>query len=65
MTSAVLVKRADAQFRTQMVRSTPRIDLHPSEEAVLEYHKHLLAEFEILAAAHAPKVTPAAKAIRP
>ena len=32
--------------RTQLVRSALRVENHPTQDAVLEYHKHLLSKFE-------------------
>ena len=51
MTAHILSQNPDPLFRTQMIRTMPNIESHPTEVAVLEYHKHLLAEFETLAGA--------------
>ena len=51
MSSNIIGKHQDVLFRTQCVRSALHIDLHPSGEDVLDYHKHLLAEFETLVGA--------------
>ena len=49
VTAQHIAENADVQFRTQCVRSALHIDLHPSGGEVLDYHKHLLAEFETMA----------------
>ena len=49
VTAQHIAENADVQFRTQCVRSALHIDLHPSGDEVLDYHKHLLAEFETMA----------------
>ena len=59
MSSSIIGKHQDVLFRTQCVRSALHIDLHPSGEEVLDYHKHLLAEFETLAGAIDVKKTDA------
>ena len=51
MTNHILSQNPDPMFRTQMVRSMLHIETHPSEDAVQEYYKHLLAEFETMAGA--------------
>ena len=51
MTNHILRQNPDPMFRTQMVRSMLHIETHPSEDAVQEYYKHLLAEFETMAGA--------------
>ena len=55
MTNHILSQNPDPMFRTQMVRSMLHIETHPSEDAVQEYHKHLLAEFETMAGAQIAK----------
>ena len=57
MSSNIIGKHQDVLFRTQYVRSALHIDLHPSGEEVLDYHKHLLAEFETLVGALDTKKT--------
>ena len=55
VTSQHIARNPDVQFRTQVVRSALHIDLHPSGDEVLDYHKHLLAEFETMAGGVDPK----------
>ena len=55
MTNHILSQNPDPMFRTQMVRSMLHIETHPSEDAVQEYCKHLLAEFETMAGAQIAK----------
>ena len=43
-----LAQSADASFRTQLLRTTLRLDAAPSEESVEAYHSHLLAEIEMI-----------------
>ena len=59
MSSSIIGKHQDVLFRTQCERSALHIDLHPSGEEVLDYHKHFLAEFETLAGAIDVKKTDA------
>ena len=49
ITSQVLAHNEEAQFRTFMLRAVLKMDAQPTSTAVLEYHKHLLAECEALA----------------
>ena len=49
VTAQHIAENADVQFRTQCVRSALHIDLRPSGDEVLDYHNHLLAEFETMA----------------
>ena len=61
ITSQVLAQHEEAKFRTFMLRSMLKMDAQPTSSAVLEYHKHLLAEMEALAVSkatgvNAPKV---------
>ena len=51
VTSKFIAEGADAQFRTQLLRSTLRIDGQPSLDDVKRYHQHLQAELESAAAA--------------
>ena len=46
VTSKFISEGGDAQFRTQLLRSTLRIDGQPSLEDVRRYHQHLQAELE-------------------
>ena len=46
-----LTESPDAVFRTQLVRSTYRVDGQPSLEDVVKYQQHLQAEIESIAAA--------------
>ena len=48
-TSKTISGSADAQFRTQLVRTTLRLDAKPSLESVENYQRHLQAEVEQLA----------------
>ena len=45
-TAKFIVESGDAQFRTQLLRSTLRIDGQPSLDDVKRYHQHLQAELE-------------------
>ena len=51
MTRSVISGNMEVSWRTEMVKSTLQLHARPSEEAVMSYHKHLLAEFETLAGA--------------
>ena len=64
VTAQHIAENADVQFRTQCVRSALHIDLHPSGDEVLDYHKHLLAEFETMAPLK-PDVNPQKNAPNP
>ncbi|CAE7750140.1 GIP [Symbiodinium sp. CCMP2592] len=46
VTSKFIAEGGDSQFRTQLLRSTLRIDGQPSLEDVKRYHQHLQAELE-------------------
>ena len=47
--SPYLSQSPDAGFRTQLLRTTLRIEASPTSEAVESYHSHLLAEIEMIA----------------
>ena len=49
VTARFIADGGDAQFRTQLLRSTLRIDGQPSLEDVKRYHQHLQAELEAVA----------------
>ncbi|CAE7231186.1 RE1, partial [Symbiodinium sp. CCMP2456] len=49
-TSKFLMDNMDAQFRTQLLRSSLRIDSQPSQADVSRYQQHLQAEIEALIA---------------
>ena len=49
ITSQVLADNEEAKFRTFMLRAMLKMNAQPTSTAVLEYHKHLLAECEALA----------------
>ena len=49
MMSGVWENYAEAAFRTSPVRNHLKLDTNPTEQAVLSFHKHLLAEAEALA----------------
>ena len=55
MTGHILNQKPDPLFKTQMIRTMLNIESH--EVAVLEYHKHSLAEFETLAGPQVAKKT--------
>ena len=57
ITSQVLAQHEEAKFRTFMLRSMLKMDAQPTSSAVLEYHKHLLAEMEALAVSKAAGVS--------
>ena len=46
--SPYLVQSQDASFRTQLLRTTLRLEASPTEESVEAYHTHLLAEVEMI-----------------
>ena len=48
ITSIVLTSHEEVKFRTFMLRSMLKVDAQPTTSAVLEYHRHLLAEMETL-----------------
>ena len=48
ITSLVLTSHEEVKFRTFMLRSMLKVDAQPTTSAVLEYHRHLLAEMETL-----------------
>ena len=53
ITSQVLANNEEAKFRTFMLRAMLKMDAQPTSAAILEYHKHLLAEVEALSVAKA------------
>ena len=59
MTRSVILGNMEVSWRAEMVKSTLQLHARPSEEAVMSYHKHLLAEFETLAGALEPKTVDA------
>ena len=67
MTSKFLAESQDATFRTQLVRSTYRVDGQPKLEDVIRYQQHLQAEIESSVAARTSltTTTPALKAVTP
>ena len=54
ITSQVLANNEEAKFRTFMLRAMLKLDAQPTPSAILEYHKHLLAEAEALSVAKLP-----------
>ena len=64
-TAPFLKDSPDAQFRTQLLRSSLRIDAQPTVGDVLKYQQHLQAEVESMMAARSmtPLPTPALKAM--
>ena len=48
ITSPYLAQYPDSNFRTQLLRTTLRIEASPTVEAVESYHNHLLAELEVI-----------------
>ena len=48
ITSPFLAQYPDSNFRTQLLRTTLRIEASPTVEAVESYHNHLLAELEVI-----------------
>ena len=58
-TAKFIVESGDAQFRTQLLRSTLRIDGQPSLDDVKRYHQHLQAELEALSVSRTIPTTPA------
>ena len=68
--SNVLGRHQDVWLRTSMVRQKLQLDSNPTEEATLNYHKHLQAEMELLSTAtngvnKGPKIRSAATAADP
>ena len=65
MTAKYLSENPDAVFRTQVVRSTYRVDGQPKLEDVVRYQQHLQAEIENIMSARSSTstTTPAVKAI--
>ena len=63
--SKFLAENPDAVFRTQLVRSSYRIDAQPTVDDVLKYHQHLQAEIEniVISKTTASTGVPAIKAI--
>ena len=49
--ATVLSRHQDVWLRTSMVRQKLQLDSNPTEEATLDYHKHLQAEMELLSTA--------------
>ena len=58
--SKFLGESQDAVFRTQLVRSTYRIDAQPKIEDVVRYQQHLQAEIENIAISRTTSGGPAA-----
>ncbi|CAE7339671.1 GIP [Symbiodinium microadriaticum] len=52
-TSKFISENADAQFRTQLLRSSLRIDSQPALEDVVKYQRHLQAEVESMMSSRA------------
>ena len=48
MTAEILQKNPEAMFRTSLVKSTLQVDTVPTMTSVLEFHRHLTSEMEIL-----------------
>ena len=48
VTARFIGENADTQFRTQLMRSSLRIDAQPTVTDVMKYHQHLQAEIESL-----------------
>ena len=66
ITSQVLAHNEEAKFRTFMLRAMLKMDAQPTSTAVLEYHKHLLAECEALAVSKPAEATkPGVRAMGP
>ena len=57
-TAKFVGENPDVQFRTQLLRSSLRIDSQPSLEDVVKYQQHLQAEVESLMAARATHSIP-------
>ncbi|CAE7306950.1 unnamed protein product, partial [Symbiodinium microadriaticum] len=57
-TAKFIVESGDAQFRTQLLRSTLRIDGQPSLDDVKRYHQHLQAELEAVSVSRTIPTTP-------
>ena len=47
--AGVLESYPEAAFRTSLIRNNLKLDTNPTEQAVLSFHRHLLAEAEALA----------------
>ncbi|CAE7732746.1 RE2, partial [Symbiodinium sp. CCMP2456] len=63
-TSRFIAENSDSQFRTQLLRSTLRIDGQPSLEDVRRYHQHLQAELGSMAVSkHVTAPLPKIKAL--
>ena len=67
LTAKHLSENPDAMFRTQVVRSTFRVDGQPKLEDVIRYQQHLQAEIEAIASSRPTVATagPSVKAIGP
>ncbi|CAE7367174.1 unnamed protein product [Symbiodinium sp. CCMP2592] len=65
VTAKFVAENQDTHFRTQLLRSSLRIDGQPGLMDVVKYHQHLQAEVESMIAARAalPVQTPAIKAM--
>ena len=63
MTSKFLNENPDAVFRTQVVRSSYRVDGQPRLEDVVRYHQHLQAEIENIVSSRIA-TTPSAPTIK-
>ena len=65
VTSRFISEGGDSQFRTQLLRSTLRIDGQPSLDDVKRYHQHLQAEMESIMTSRtsAPSLPPKVKAL--
>ena len=48
MTVDILRKNPEAMFRTSLVKSSIQVDTIPTMTTVLEYHRHLTSEMEVL-----------------
>ncbi|CAE7218690.1 unnamed protein product [Symbiodinium sp. CCMP2456] len=60
-TAKFIGENPDAQFRTQLLRSSLRIDAQPTQADVCRYQKHLQAEIETMVAAKTTNNTLLAK----
>ncbi|CAE7943608.1 TY2B-B, partial [Symbiodinium sp. KB8] len=58
VTARFIGENADTQFRTQLMRSSLRIDAQPTVTDVMKYHQHLQAEIESLMSARALSASP-------
>ena len=59
-----ITESPDAAFRTQLLRSSLRIDGQPSLDSVRKYHQHLQAEIENMAATNVDQGGPRLRAVK-